>query len=436
MAMRSAAPRAFVVLLLGVTIVQKARAADEPPLAVTAIDPSHGPSGTKMKLVGRGFRGTKKVRFVVGQLKTKEAKFRAVSDTELEVHAPEYLTTDLQAAIIVESGAGVTVTVPRYQLRTISNPSSTRGDKFLNVRAGGTSANGGTCVTVIDKDGTVSMTGRATLIAKGGRVDNAFARADRSASFIYAEPGALIADKARLDATVFQVPHVYCSPIDELFTYEAVKDESQASYDTQQARAPHISSIKPNDGEGGDIVEIHGTGLSSARSVEFFESGIQKRHSAPFRIQSDTVLRVEVPAMWRAVGHQMPMPALVIVNLPGGIAFTLPRAVQPKTTPNSTLQGELVTWIGRGGSISGGVPIALVDDGGLLTKGGGTICFVKNGGTIVQRQSLTVYYEPNAKLDDAVRQSGSIVEVPKINACTVDAYFNSQRAPSHLGTGR
>jgi hypothetical protein len=431
--MRRAAVMLPLVLLFGAGATPFVAAALEPPLAVTAIEPNHASPGAKIKLVGHGFRGTKKVLFVVGGFQCKEARFHTLSDAELQVEVPEYLTADLQAAILVETASGVTVTVPRDQLIPISSPTKTFQDRFVQVEAGGTADHGGSSVTLIDRDGMVSAGRRLTLVAKGGRVDGASATRDRSANLIFAEPGATVGMKAHTFALVKQVPHVSGSPVDELFTYDAIDDELQPPDDPAQLRAPYISALKPAEGIGGDIIEIHGTGFTGTRSVEFIGGIATSRTAAAFRALSDRVLRAEVPVLQVISSPFMPPEDIyVVVESARGVAFTMPRGIRPLTVPNVRAGG--VMWLGKGGSYTGhsGPQVLLVDDGGLAVRSGGRVCFVKDGGTLVDSSAPNpTWCEPNARLNAAVQ--GQIINVPKINACPVDSCFHGPRGTGPFG---
>jgi hypothetical protein len=422
-------------------IVKSGQAAEDAPLAVTAIEPNEAPPLAHIKLTGRGFRGTKKVWFVVGRLRCKEAKHRVLTDAELDVEAPEYFSPDLKAAILVETAAGMTVTLPRDDLRTVSRPSAAKQHPFVLVEGGGAAEQGGSYVTFIEQDGVVTTAGRVTLIAKGGRLDNLVYNTDQSPYFVFAEPGTQISMQARRAGTVHQVPHVYYSLVDSLFRYELGNEPNPALGEVSQAGAPHISAIKPNEGAGGDIVEIHGRGFLGTRSVEFVQTS--SRYSAPFRVKSDSVLRVEVPVL--QVFHDQRAglePVNVLVESPQGVAITVDHALRPVTMPNARhLSGQTVTLIGRGGSIAkdfSSGPITVVDDGGIFGGGGSRLLLVKNGGTILDYSARelprSLYCEPDAKLSDQVRRGRGIVHVPKINVCVVDRAFNS--SPSGAAFGR
>jgi len=433
-----------VVLALAIAmpvIVESGHAAEEAPLAVTAIEPNEAPSLAHIKLTGRGFRATKKVWFVVGRLKSKEAKFHAVSDTELDVEVPEYFSTDLKAAILVETSAGVTVTLPRDDLRTVSRPSAAKEHPFVLVEGGGAAEHGGSYVTFIEKDGVVTTAGRVTLIAKGGRLDNLAYNRDESPYFVFAEPGTQISTQARRAAALHPTPHVYYSLVDALFQYELGTEPNPALGEVSQAGAPHITAIKPNEGAGGDIVEIHGRGFLGTRSVEFVQT--TSRYAVPFRVKSDSVLRVEVPVLQVFHDQRASLePVNVLVESSQGIAITVDHALRPVTVPNARhLSGQTVTLIGRGGSIAkdfSSGPITVVDDGGIFGGGGSRLLLVKNGGTVMDFSARelprSLFCEPGAKLSDQVRRGRGIVHVPQINICVIDRAFNT--SPGGAGPGR
>jgi hypothetical protein len=71
-------------------IVHAARTPKTAP-EIFSIDPSEGPAGTTVKVTGTGFERTRYVLFAAGRT-GQQAKFKVVSDKELEVTAPSYLT--------------------------------------------------------------------------------------------------------------------------------------------------------------------------------------------------------------------------------------------------------------------------------------------------------------------------------------------------------
>jgi hypothetical protein len=313
----------------------------------------------------------------------------------------------------------------------------------MHVQAGGVIEMGGKTAMVIEKQGIATSGGRVTLVAKDGRLDTVHKRSGwedpklrdgKSCALIFGEPGALIADDVKEHATVFSAAHVSSSPVDDLFTYdrmdnEAARDGYSSPNEPKRREqpknsAPLIQTIKPNEGYAGDIVEIHGSGFSETTSVNFLQGA--GNHPAEFRIMSDSVLRVEVPQS-RNLGS-----VFIVVKSPGGVAATFGRGVKPITTPNTRGTGGLdVAWIGKGGSLEtgGGGCVTLIDNGGILNNGGASTCtyFVKDGGIVLDggRGAGGVFYvEPNAKLADKFRSSENCIEVPKINICPVDVYFN------------
>ena len=139
-----------------------------------------------LRLHGKGFTGTKKVMFVVLRLPDKEAVFKVISDEELSVIAPEYLTPGTTPVILVHSDAGVTATVPRSATAIVDEPTSKASGRslILAVRKGGISTYGG-LVALVEDGGVIISPGIISLVKSGGRMATSHSR-----DYVYYEQGA------------------------------------------------------------------------------------------------------------------------------------------------------------------------------------------------------------------------------------------------------
>ncbi|HLJ10305.1 MAG TPA: IPT/TIG domain-containing protein, partial [Planctomycetaceae bacterium] len=61
-----------------------------PRTEIFSFSPSEGPAGTTIKVTGTGFENARHVLFCVGRT-GRMAKFKVVSDEQIEVTAPPYL---------------------------------------------------------------------------------------------------------------------------------------------------------------------------------------------------------------------------------------------------------------------------------------------------------------------------------------------------------
>src|SRR5262245_23762877 len=87
-------PRTLAVLSLVIgfvlcAIVHAARVPKTTP-EIFSIEPGEGPAGTVVKVIGAGFEHTRYVLFAAGRT-GQQAKFKVLSDKQLEVTAPNYL---------------------------------------------------------------------------------------------------------------------------------------------------------------------------------------------------------------------------------------------------------------------------------------------------------------------------------------------------------
>src|SRR5262245_38773076 len=78
---------------------------------IFSIDPSEGPAGTIIRVSGAGFEKTRYVLFAAGR-SGQPAKFKVLSDRELEVTAPTWLRAGTSATVVVVTGRGAAVGIP------------------------------------------------------------------------------------------------------------------------------------------------------------------------------------------------------------------------------------------------------------------------------------------------------------------------------------
>src|SRR5262249_7516238 len=119
------------------SIVEAARPPKPVAPEIFSISPGEGPAGTVIKVTGTGFEHTRYVLFAAGRT-GQPAKFKVVSDTELEVTAPKYLRGGTSATLAVVTPNGATVGMPASVL-DVDHRQRGAGNEatFYRVQAGG-----------------------------------------------------------------------------------------------------------------------------------------------------------------------------------------------------------------------------------------------------------------------------------------------------------
>src|SRR5262249_42456880 len=142
------------LLLISCLLLAKSARADPEIFALT---PETGPAGMPVQIKGKGLKATRHVIFAVGRT-VKTARFRVVSDEEVQVLAPEYYRPDAAATVAVLTPSGLTVAMPAavqvVRTRTHGRNASEPGASFYHVLKGGRVASAGS-VAVIEYGGVV-----------------------------------------------------------------------------------------------------------------------------------------------------------------------------------------------------------------------------------------------------------------------------------------
>jgi hypothetical protein len=257
---------------------------------IFAIDPPEGSAGTVIKVTGSGFDRTRHVLFSARRT-GQQAKFKVVSDTELEVTAPPYFRAGTTATLVVVTPNGATVGMPASVLEVDHNLRS-RGNEatFYHVLAGGT-VDAPEGIVLVENGGVASAPASVAIafVKNGGTL----LAADRFPGLIIAEPRANLQTSPHpIGSTtrLLKVPQISTSLGIEPFVY--YRPESP---DTPATSAPHVRSVAPARVPGGGILTLHGAGFLGTSEVMFVGSEHDKGVNADFQVVSDTQLDLEIP---------------------------------------------------------------------------------------------------------------------------------------------
>jgi hypothetical protein len=257
---------------------------------VFAIDPPEGSAGTVIKVTGSGFDRTKHVLFSAGRT-GQQAKFRVVSDTELEVTAPPYFRAGTTATLVVVTPNGATVGMPASVLEVDHNLRS-RGNEatFYHVLAGGT-LDAPEGIVLVENGGVASAPASVAIafVKNGGSL----LAADRFPGLIVAEPRANLQTYPHPSGSttrLMKVPQISTSIGIEPFVYYRPD-----SPDMPAVSAPHVRSVTPARVPAGGILSLHGTGFLGTSEVIFVGGEHDKVVNADFQVVSDTQLDLEIP---------------------------------------------------------------------------------------------------------------------------------------------
>ena len=381
---------------------------------IFSLDPETGPAGTVITLKGKGLELTEHVVFAVGRT-VKPARFKVVSDRELEIIAPEYYRPHAAATVAVFTRAGATVAMPAtaQTIRDSTRAAISRdlGASFYHVLDGGI-VNDATSVSLIESGGIVEHGTRTGMhfVRRGGMLLDF----ENPNGIVFHEPGAIFGPeigRSRLRLTFIKVSSVSVSPGVGPFTYERIfpPDPGDAP-----AAPPQIRSIEPHSASAGDIIILHGHGFGRTTSVLAVE-GVNRPRPAGFRVVSDDVLKVEVPDESSSLG-----PQLLVVLGSEGVTITVPRDRMVRAALNNgvTPDHHPFYWLDSGdiAGLDGGVPV-FVKKGGLLTRSGSSLVFVEHGGRIADGAGgppIGLYYEPGAVVPQSLKTGRNAREVPQI----------------------
>ena len=139
---------------------------------IFSIEPESGPAGTPIQLKGKGLLTTGRVVFAVGRTISR-ARFKVVSDQEVDIIAPEYYRPGAAATVAVFTEHGAAVAMPAT-VQTVRSPVqgtnvTETGESFFHVLDGGILSTAG-AVAVIEKGGVVVQSSEPAMqfVKSGG----------------------------------------------------------------------------------------------------------------------------------------------------------------------------------------------------------------------------------------------------------------------------
>jgi hypothetical protein len=401
---------------------------------IFAVTPETGPAGTEVQIKGRGLKGTKHVLFAVGGT-AKTARFRVVSDDELQVVTPEYYRPGAAATVAVLGPTGLAVAMPAAVQTIRRVTQGTNGDEpgagFYHVFKGGR-VQSAESVALIEHGGAVnhSRTPAMQLVKRGG-VLMEFSNPN---GIIFSEHGAVFGPaifnlRHALAQRIFHVQSITASPGVGPFIYQGTPRPDPAGVPVVP---PRIEEVVPPAAGAGDVIDLKGRGFARTTETLFVNQNGESR-SAGFRIVSDRQLKVEVPDKDAITGTQ-----LVVVVTTEGLTVTLPRGgiVRPgqafPALPGPRFPQDAILWLGQGDALadSGGNHLVFIAPGGQVgTSRLGATFFVQRGGALAADRrgpavafgmpgipdavtlslarlgGVHVFYEPGAMLPEGLKQA-------------------------------
>lgn len=386
---------------------------------IYSLTPSEGAAGDTIRIKGRALRETTLVIFAVG-CTSKPAKFKALSDKELEVVVPDYYLPDATATVAVITRAGATVGMPPSALRVDGASRPTPGLRtFCHVLKEGVvqAANG---VSLIEDGGAVMDSGQAPMhfVKRGGMLD----KFNNAAGLIIHEPGALFGKYFQRETMNsyewhlkrIQVPHISGSLGIDPFLFKAPQQTAGAA-----KAAPRIRSIHPPQASYGDVIALEGLGFLETSQV-FFDIGMGYDEFLPagFKVVSDRQLRVVVPDQPQPHGAEV---VIMVVN-PKGMCVTLPPRRRTIHAGNGREMGRVFLpkengiWFKPGGG-----SIQLVEKGQRV--GDAQLVFAQDGAKISPFVPRVMFYEPGADVPlTAMKKAKNIFPVDKITPSEMDLF--------------
>lgn len=422
-----------VVVLLAVAFSQAhpARAWGAGP-EIFSLDPAEGTAGGTIHVKGKGLKKTKQVLFVTS-FTYKPAKFEVVADGELNVVAPDFWTADTRASVVIWTNDGLTVGLPPDTIRVNGNfDDSGHGRATYQVVKGGhiSAANG---TVLVEDGGTVVKSHQAivSFVAKGGTLTTM----ENPAGILFYERGAILGQEmtgppvknSYACRTLLEVREIVPSLGIPEFVFQALPRT-----DDKPKSVPVIQSILPAYGYAGDIVTLGGKGFLGTTEVYFCHGVSNPARPASFRVDSDRVLKVEVPK--GRDGDVSYYQYIVVIN-PLGATVTVPPPNLNKVVFHADRGNFRFRFVHAGETDEGSM-----HDGCFIEKGGLAekqtyVAFVKSGGRLVQVPDFLLY-EPGANIPTASDQKKKgHHEVPRLEASRVAALFYKMTSHDLLADG-
>jgi IPT/TIG domain len=406
---------------------------------IYSIEPESGPAGTPIHLKGTGLRTTGRIVFAVGRTISR-ARFKIVSDQEVEVIAPDYYRPGAAATVAVFTEHGAAVAMPAT-VQTVRSPVQGTnvteiGDSFFHVLDGGVLSTAG-AVAVIEQGGVVVQSSNPAMqfVKRGGTL----LEFHNGNGMVFYEPGAklgpgVVKPNRPVPVTLVRIPEITACPGVGPFRFVAAAAPDLAR---GPGVPPVIRGLSSRAAPAGAIVAVTGSGFARTIEVSFLGPTGTSR-AAGFRVVSDHELRVEVPD-----ADAKTAPQLIAVLTSGGLAITVPRnqTIRPIATSrlrrNPALLRAGLLWIGSGDIVGSVASQSIfISPGGLVTQAeANRVYFVQHDGRLGDngQNPNAVFFEPGAIVPDRLKQAPVGKPVPVIVPSPVDQPFVIMRAPDVRG---
>ncbi len=406
---------------------------------IFSIEPESGPAGTPIQLKGKGLLTTGRVVFAVGRTLSR-ARFKVLSDQEVDVIAPDYYRPGAAATIAVFTEHGAAVAMPAT-VETVRSPVqgtnvAETGESFFHVLDGGVLSTAGG-VAVIEQGGVVvQSTNPAMQFVKRGGTLLEF---HNSNGIVFYELGAQLGPGVAkpnrpVPVTLVRLLDITACPGVGPFRFVAA---AAPDLNDRTGGSTGHPGVVVAPAPAGATLTLTGSGFARAIEVSFLGPTGASR-AAGFRVVSDRELRVEVPE-----ADATTAPQLIAVLTSRGLAVTIPRnqTIRPiavgRFRPNPALLRTAPLWIGSGDVVGSVASQSIfIAPGGLVTQAeANRVYFIQHDGRLGDggQNPSAVYFEPGAILPDRLKQAPVGQPVPVIVPSPVDAPFFILRPPDVRG---
>ena len=238
---------------------------------IFSIEPESGPAGTPIQLKGTGLLSTGRIVFAVGRTISR-ARFKVVSDQEVDIIAPDYFRPGGAATVAVFTEHGAAVAMPAT-VQTVRSPVQGTnvneiGESFFHVLDGGVLSTAG-AVAVIEQGGVVVQSSNPAMqfVKSGG----ALLEFHNGNGIVFYEPGAklgpgVVKPNRPVPVTLVRVPEITACPGVGPFRFVAAAAPDLAN---PPAVPPVIRGLSSRAAPAGAIVTLTGNGFARTIEVSF-----------------------------------------------------------------------------------------------------------------------------------------------------------------------
>lgn len=404
---------------------------------IFGLSPDEGPAGTRILISGRHLWTTRDVVFSAGW-SVRRAKFKVVSDRELEVIAPEFLREGTPATVAIIADRGATVGMPPDVLTVDRESRGLRVQAaFYHVEEGGDvpSAAG---ISLIEAGGVVQQSHAVGMqFVRRGGVLLAFSN---GGGVVFHERGAILGprfqtpgseeSRVRLVSVREIRPSLGVAP----FIFRAPEPLPGAA-----SRPPRIVGIRPLFGIYGETITVSGAGFTGTTAV-YFSNGLHGSLTpAGFQVVSDQTMKVQVPDAGGAPRPKLPRypmdsrgrvvtaprvrirPQFLIVVNPKGATVTVPADRSGRPVPEVY---DLFQYVRPGAQSTRVNGVYYVASGGVASHSA-ALAFLKKGSQLATSNVADVFCEPDAIVPDRLDRGRNVHRVELIQPSPLPQPFTS-----------